>query len=372
MSKYILSTVIVILLLWGCSEEKSINPSNGNSNQFDSGWLINHKYVFDGGVGKDGIPSIQNPKKVNASKADYLNDDDLVIIGNVEGAVRAYPHKILDWHEIINDSLNGRYISMNYCPLTGTGLLWNRVIEGKITTFGVSGLLYNSNLIPYDRETNSNWSQMEILCVNGTRKGLEPDLFRIIETTWETAKQWYPEIEVISDNTGFARSYEYYPYLNAAGQDYREFNDVLFPVEREDCTRHNKERLYGIIEGESVTLYSFSNFERGFDMLQQSINGVPYLIIGDAEKNFMTAFKRMDLGQNPIDFEIVADEEPVVMRDENGNGYSVFGEILEGPNKGNSLEQAKGYMGYWFSWVAVFPELNVVDFRPPDLNLDCK
>ena len=146
--------------------------------------------VKDGGPGKDGIPSIDSPRFIDAndSGTDFLNDTDLVI-GIVKGdVVKAYPHLILDWHEIVNDKLIEDLITVNYCPLTGTAFGWSSVANNENTTFGVSGLLYNSNLILYDRTTDSYWSQLELECVNGDLIGDEPLLESVVETNWELGK----------------------------------------------------------------------------------------------------------------------------------------------------------------------------------------
>src|SRR3990172_4124896 len=149
-----------ILFTYGCDE------LNSDSTEVPGDWLIPKDQIFDGGPGKDGIPALTNPQFASALSTSYLNNNDLVLIIKIGGEIRIYPHPILDWHEIINDDISGTKFTLTYCPLTGSGIAWNRVINGKETTFGVSGLLYNSNLIPYDRASNSNWSQMKMLSVN--------------------------------------------------------------------------------------------------------------------------------------------------------------------------------------------------------------
>jgi len=135
-----------------------------------------------------------------------------LVIGFAQGDdARAYPHFILDWHEIVNDRVGDIHIAVTYCPLTGTGIGWEREINGSVTTFGVSGLLFNSNLIPYDRNTDSNWSQIRLDCVNGDLIGTEAETHVLVETTWKTM---YPKTLVMSMNTGYNRSYGNYPYGN--------------------------------------------------------------------------------------------------------------------------------------------------------------
>ncbi|HKK66590.1 MAG TPA: DUF3179 domain-containing (seleno)protein, partial [Bacteroidales bacterium] len=181
----------VVFAISSCSED-NLTESDGMSNNStspdektdDNGWLIPFAEVHDGGPGKDGIPAIDDPKFINAKEADYLNDDDLILGFADGGEVRAYPHKILDWHEIVNDDTPNHSLAVIYCPLTGTGIGWDRNVGDKKTTFGVSGLLYNSNIIPYDRATDSNWSQLLLKSVNGNLISTRPIIHNLVETSW--------------------------------------------------------------------------------------------------------------------------------------------------------------------------------------------
>ena len=161
--------------------ETDNKPPGGRNNNSNAGgdWLIPQGEVRDGGPGKDGIPALVAPQRVtiNDPTNHYLTDDDLVLGFYNEGSVVAYPHAILDWHEIINDRVGGQAIAVTYCPLTGTGIGWGSILNGEETTFGVSGLLYNSNLIPYDRKSGSNWSQIRLECVNGPLIGVDAQLY---------------------------------------------------------------------------------------------------------------------------------------------------------------------------------------------------
>ena len=224
MNSYKYIFILLLMLFLSCSDtNNSINDNQDNSNNIDNSnthdsgnsdnsnpddgsndnyqnWLVPINEIKDGGPGKDGIPSIDNPIFVSANsiEAAYLNNDDLVMGLKFGDEVKAYPHKILDYHEIINDVVDGFPVSVNYCPLTGTGFAWKGDLNSSDKTFGVSGLLYNSNLILYDRETDSNWSQMRIQCINGSQIGDRPEIISIIETTWATWKEMFPETAVMS------------------------------------------------------------------------------------------------------------------------------------------------------------------------------
>ena len=344
------------MLLWGCEEEPggkggTFTPGTGGQD----GWSIPVDEVFDGGPGKDGIPALTEPANISAGDADYLSDDELVI-GFVQGdEARAYPHQILDWHEIINDRVGEVNIALTYCPLTGTGIGWNREIDGEVTTFGVSGLLYNSNLIPYDRKTDSNWSQIRLDCVNGELRGKEVETFPLVETTWKTWKEMYPSTTVISQETGYNRSYGRYPY-----GDYRtSHNYLIFPVANEDDRFPNKERVLGILHSGSVRVYSFSSLGDKVSVILDELNGEDLVIIGNREDNFMVAFKNDPGDGSTLSFSPVQGQYPVVMTDGEGNLWDVNGRAVSGPRKDTRLEAPPSFMGYWFSFAAFYPDLTI-------------
>ena len=197
--------LIGLFSIMSCSSNDTDNQGNGN-------WLISSDEVFDGGPGKDGIPSIDNPKFESVSQTTLLNPDDLVIGVVYNGVAKAYAHRILDRHEIVNDQVNDRYVALTYCPLTGTAIAWNRMLDSGVTTFGVSGKLYNTNLMPYDRASDSYWSQIRLDCVNGPLLNTRIETFPIIETTWETWKAMYPNSMIMTEETGFNRNYNEFPY----------------------------------------------------------------------------------------------------------------------------------------------------------------
>ncbi len=318
-------------------------------------WLIPVNEVIDGGPGKDGIPSIDNPKFVPASKVNLLAKDDLVIGIKAGTVIRAYPHRILDWHEIVNDLPNQLPIAITYCPLTGSAIGWQRTIGGKITTFGVSGLLYNSNLIPYDRNTNSNWSQMLLKCVNGPLAGTTIQTYPVIETTWETWRKLYPESQILSFDTGFNRDYARYPYGN-----YKTSNDIFFPVSNRDSRLHPKTRVLGILLRNRIKVYPINHFSEEPQVLHETLEKQNYIIFGSKKWNVGVAYKnQLKNGPGNLIFSVDTSKLPIILKDNLGNQYSIFGEVVEGPNKGDHLLPANGFIAYWFAWSAFYPKADI-------------
>lgn len=330
----------------GTMGDGSGDPSRGGGTQE---WLIPISQVKDGGPGKDGIPSIDSPIFVDASVAEssFLNDDDLVI-GMVRGnEAKAYPHLVLDWHEIVNDEINGEAISVNYCPLTGTAFGWKSISNGQKTTFGVSGLLYNTNLILYDRNTDSNWPQLLLKAAQGSLIGDTPTLVDVVETNWKTWKALYPNTKVLSTNTGFSRNYNNYPY-----GDYRtNQNFFLFQPSPLNSALPNKQRIYAIIDNEKSKIYRFTDFGNG-RVIKDSFNGNDFLIVGNGD--IIYAFE-MTPALSTLNFEYDFNNTEAFFKDDEGNKWSIFGKAIEGPRTGEQLKGAKSVVSMWFAIAAFYP-----------------
>jgi hypothetical protein len=344
--------IIVSVSMPGCEEE---GPNGGKDpGTSRNEWLIPKDQVFDGGPGKDGIPALTLPGFVPADEADHIQDNDLVLGFAEGGTSRAYPHSILDWHEIINDRVGEIHISVTYCPLTGTGIGWNREIGGKVTTFGVSGLLYNSNLIPYDRETDSNWSQIRLDCVNGELAGTGIETYNLVETTWATWKKMFPGTEAVSTKTGYSRNYGQYPYGS-----YRTNHDyILFPVANEDDRLPAKERVHGIVRNGTARIYPLSDFGERVSVIKDSFEGEEFLVVGNSADNFAVSF-HLNSGNLPLSFSPLQDQYPLVMEDDQGNKWDVMGRAVSGPRTGDRLGHARSFIGYWFSFAAFYPGLTI-------------
>lgn len=340
--------LILIPILWSCEED--VISSSDQIGGITSPWLIPKDEIFDGGPGKDGIPALTNPNLIPVGSAAYLNDNDLVIAIRIDDEVRVYPHPILDWHEIINDGINNNKFSITYCPLTGSGIAYNRILNGKETTFGVSGLLYNTNLIPYDRATDSHWSQMKMISVNGPLIGQAVDTFPIIETTWRNIKNYYPDSKVVSTSTGHSRNYNRFPY-----GDYRtNHNFLLFPVSNNDNRLPRKERILGIFHNNLAAAFRFSS--DNLSITKSNIGGLNIAVITSKNDNFIVAYQTELENGEIVDLDLLENEMPIILQDSNSNKYDLFGEIVNGPNKGERLKSVTQFVAYWFAWAAFYPQ----------------
>ncbi len=344
MKNYIL--LFSLFMLLSCS---TTSDSVGtNPGDVFTEWNIPVDQIRDGGPGKDGIPSIDNPQFINANDATFLSENDLIVGIVQNGEARAYPHIILDWHEVINDEINGSFFTLNYCPLTGTAFAWESASNNERTTFGVSGLLYNANLIMYDRNTDSNWSQLQLECVNGVLINEKPKLYSVIETDWNTWQSLYPNTQVLSLETGFSRNYGVSPYGDYATNN----NRFIFRPEITNPALPNKERIYAIIDGDKSKVYQFSDFSNG-KAIVDSFNNKDYLIYGNSD--LIYGFE-LEGDYSNLTFEVNSDNNSeVFFTDNENNKWSVFGKAIEGPRTGESLTPVKSVMSYWFAIAAFYP-----------------
>lgn len=239
-------------------------PYTGNFVQepASQGWTLPKDRVLTV-LGQDGIPAIDNPKfetfNLRASIDDgfFVKDNELVIGVTVNETTRIYPHSILNWHEIVNDNIDDFYFSLSFCPITGTAIMWDRTINGVPSTFGVSGLLYNGNVIPYDRQTGSLWSQMKQNCINGDLIGDQMNSVQVLETTWATWKLLKEAPEVLTTETGFGKDYTVNPYRRYI----EDHSHLSYPVEYDDDRLPRKERVLGIIINGKAKAFRFKDFE---------------------------------------------------------------------------------------------------------------
>ncbi|MFC2095347.1 DUF3179 domain-containing protein [Candidatus Bipolaricaulota bacterium] len=205
-------------------------------------YIVDPALIQSGGPPKDGIPSIDVPQFVSVEEADeWIADNELVLALIYKGIQRVYPLQILVWHEIVNDLVAGDPLLITYCPLCGSGIAYDRTFGDEAVEFGTSGKLYNSNLVMYDRRTDTYWSQIDGLAIVGELTGMELTAISIDTVAWRDWKAAHPDSEVLSQDTGYSRDYGRDPYGN-----YYEDSFIWFPVEGRDDRIHPKTVVFGV------------------------------------------------------------------------------------------------------------------------------
>ncbi len=256
-------------------------------------YIVHPNKLLSGGPPKDGIPSIDNPKFVSAEEANkFVRDDELVLGINLNGDKRAYPFQILVWHEIVNDIVNNNPVAVTYCPLCGTGIAYERTINNEPVEFGVSGLLYNSDLVMYDRKTDTLWDQVTGRAIIGELTGMRLKQVPIDTVTWEDWKKLHPDTKVLSRETGFIRSYGRTPY-----GDYDTSRSIYFPVENEDLRLHPKEVIFGVEINGRYKAYTEEDLKK-LGKIEDTFNGAN-LIVERSESGIVTV-KNKDINEDII------------------------------------------------------------------------
>ncbi len=264
--------VLLLLAVFFSIVTYHFSASAGPKNGFDvSNAIIPASEILAGGPPKDGIPALSDPELIDAEAASYLKPDDRVIGVSMDGVSRAYPIAILNWHEIVNDTINAQRYAVTFCPLCGTGVAFYSDIAGNTTDFGVSGLLYNSDVLLYDRETESLWSQIMGQAIAGELVGEKLNAFPVSHTTWRDWVKQHPDTQVLSTNTGYSRDYGRNPY-----RGYEQSRQLYFGVnQRAPDTYHPKEQVIGLEIDGVFKAYPFAELDKNNQsQFKDSINGV--------------------------------------------------------------------------------------------------
>ncbi len=269
------------------------SPAADTLNGFDLSYsLIPVKEIVPGGPPRDGIPALTHPPTIPAKEAKYLNDRDWVIGVEIGGESRAYPLKILVWHENVNDTLGNTPIAVTYCPLCNSAAVFHRSIQGEVLEFGISGLLWNSNVLLYDRRADgreSLWTQVGMRAVTGpaAQKGLKLRLLPSEFTTWKDWRSRHPETSVLSNRTGVSRNYGFNPY-----QRYFHSDRLMFPVRLPKAQKslgyRNKDMVVLLDSGETVKAYVLKDLKKalgGSGVLEDAIGDKHYRIEYRADSN---------------------------------------------------------------------------------------
>jgi len=299
--------------------------------------------AVNGGVPKDGIPSVDDPEFAGVDSGnDRLDAGDPVFGVVFDGQARAYPQYILVSHEIVNDDLAGHSIAVTYCPLTGTAMGFKR---GE-TTFGVSGMLVNNNLIMYDRSSESWWPQVLGTLVRGDEDadvlGRSLGEFRVIWTTWERWRTAYPDTEVLTEDTGEPVSYARDPYgsYNPRG-GYYDSDNTTFERLEDDDRFHPKTVFIGARTSDGKVAFEKDRL-REAGVLDASVGGVPYVAAYDADLDTGWVYR------NPEGVEISQGED----------GYETPGGEVAA--HALPLEAVNCFDAMWFAWVGFYPNTEVV------------
>jgi Protein of unknown function (DUF3179) len=236
----------------------TLGSAGAAQNGFDlSNATIPRDEILPGGPPRDGIPAINDPQFIKPSEVNFLRDDDRVLSVKIDDEVRAYPLRILNWHEIVNDQVGDHAIVVTYCPLAGAGMVFDRSVNGRKLSFGVSGLLYQSDLVMYDRETESLWSQVAMKAVSGAQVGAELRWLPSGNSTWHAWREAHPDGKVLSRQTGHDRDYSEHAYAT-----YERSDETMFPVRWSRPELSKKSWVIGVIVNGQAKAYALDDLKK--------------------------------------------------------------------------------------------------------------
>jgi Protein of unknown function (DUF3179) len=294
-----------------------------------------------GGVGVDGIPSLDNPKLISAEAADYLKDSDPVFGVSINGDVRAYPLRIMGWHEMFNEVIGGVPVALAYCTLCSAGILFETQVEGrkKPLVFGSSGFLYRSNKLMFDRGTDSLWNQFTGEPVSGplVNSGIKLKIRPVTITTWKAWRSSNPDTKVLSLDTGFKRDYG----TGVVYADYFASAELMFPAfVRDEKKVKRKDYVFGIRELDVARAWPLAAFEQE-KVINDTFANRPIVLIGDAKTRTVRAYER---GGNTF----VSGKDEANLKS-GKDFWQLTEDALLGPN-GEKLDRIAGHLAFWFAW----------------------
>lgn len=321
-----------------------------------------------GGPGRDGIPPIDKPRTISQKEADkFLEDHEPVLVVEQGRAVRAYPVQILIWHEIVNDELGGRPIAVTYCPLCNSSVVFDRRVDDRVLTFGTTGNLRKSDLVMWDRQTESWWQQLSAEAVVGELSGERLEVLPSQTLSWADFRRSFAEGDVLSRETGFERDYGRNPYV---GYDERDSQPFLLDGEADDRLPAKEHVIAVFVDERRPLVISFSRLVREPAVNAQS-GGTPLValykkgvvspldnaaISRSKDVGTSAAFDRRVDGRT-LDFR--AADGGYVDR-QTGSKWDITGRAVDGPLKGKRLRPLRHDQQFWFALAAFLPDAQIL------------
>ncbi len=324
---------------------------------------------FSGGPPPDGIPPIDAPEFVTTSEANsWIAPNEPVISVEIDGDVRAYPLQILTWHEIVNDEVGGVPVTVTFCPLCNSAITFDRRVDGEVLDFGTSGNLRNSDLVMYDRQTESWWQQFTGEALVGDYTGTTLTFVPSQIVGWQEFRTTFPEAKVLSRETGHARDYGRNPY---AGYDNINASPFLFDGDI-DGRLPAMARVATVDLNDETVAYTFDALEAN-NAVNDSIGDTDVVVfwaggansalgasqIAEAEDVGSTAIYNRNIDGQLLTFS--ANGDGSFTDAETGSTWNIFGAATAGDLAGSQLDQVVSFEHFWFSWAAFQPETRVYE-----------
>ena len=341
------------------------------------GWKTDfsiHSVPYDefrsGGPPRDGIRPIDEPKFIDVAEApDYMKDNEPVISLEINGEARAYPLAILVSHEIVNDELGGVPVTVTYCPLCNTAIAFHRTVNGMVLGFGTTGNLRNSDLVMWDRQTESWWQQITGEAVVGELTGAMLGFLPAPIVSWQDFREAFPDGQLLSRDSG-RHNESYYDYAPYAGYDENLGSRPFLFGGDIDPRLQAMERVVALSVEDRDVAYPFALLAE-HPVINDSVNGQDLVVFyaGGTVSPFGGSQSRPQqvVGSTGV-YEPIVDgrkltfrvQEEVIMDEETGSSWNILGQAVEGPLEGSQLTPVIHGNHFWFSWAAFNPDTEVV------------
>lgn len=364
-SSIVVALLITALFTWECSDAQRLPVSGFDTNLEKRS--IDLSELIGGGPGKDGIPAINNPRFVSQEEAaGWIDPKEPVISLEVNGEAKAYPIQVLIWHEIANDEIGGVPVSVTFCPLCYSAIVFDRRLDGEVYNFGVSGMLRNSDLVMFDRKTETLWQQFSGEAIVGDLTGKQLKILPSQLISFEQFRETYPNAPVLSKETGHRRNYGENPY---AGYD--DINNSPFLMDDDQISDKlpPMEKVVGVRSGDVQVGYPYSITEEA-KVLHDEINGEPVVIFhldGMASALDNPSIKNSrDDGATGV-FSPVVDGEKLEFEFRDGtvidrkteSTWNISGKATSGPMEGKKLETKQFGDYFAFAWLVFYPDTEI-------------
>ncbi len=347
-------------------------PPFGSDQQFSTDFskhTVPYTDILSGGPPKDGIPAIEDPKFTSVAEADqFLEDLEPVIFFQIGDDARAYPLQILTWHEIVNDVVDGNPVTLTFCPLCNTAIAFDRNFDGQVLDFGTTGRLRFSNLIMYDRQTETWWQQATGEGIAGEYAGSQLTFLPASIIGWGEFRENFPDGQVLSRDTGFSRDYGRNPY---AGYDNINNSPFLFRGPRTPSALPAMARVLTVELNEEAVAYPYDVLQAQA-AINDTVAGNEIVILWQPGTASALDASRIADGEDvgagasffrDVDGQVLTfsfDGEKIV-DDQTGSEWDVFGQAISGELAGSQLEPVVSVNHFWFSWAAFKPETRIYE-----------
>ena len=326
----ILTIAVGFIVSMGCDTVNELNQDTPDDDPFQ-------EIQWEEDVTGQLLPFdlVDNPNHAPASEIDYIDDTELIFITRYQGRVFAYPLRYM-LVEVVNEDINGILTAVTYCPITKSAVAWNRLLEGDTLLLTASGYLLRDNLMPLDLNSGSIWSQMRGVGMHGKHDRVNVETVPLFETSWKTVLNFFPEAEVFTDE-GQQKSSS---TANAEGLA-EAFSD----------------RQFGILSRNQVELFDAHLFSDEIELYSTITQpGGHVVVAGSSDHHFVVAY------QTSYNMLPVEGEFPIIMRDETGSSWNIFGEAVDGERTGEQLNSPDYYTASSWAWESLFANVSV--FKP--------